>query len=150
LRDESGEELQIRALAECAELLHGHRGPYLILGLRAGLAAVKVLGRDPFKMRALVWTGGSPPSSCFIDGVQLATGCTLGKGNIERQVAENVSALFTKDSKTISVRVRSEVLEGISRGLSSRGLEELASEIAESRTEELFEICDETSSSTTG
>jgi formylmethanofuran dehydrogenase subunit E len=61
---------------------HGHIGPYVVLGYRAGLVANRVLGQDPFCKRAHTMTGLKPPVSCFTDGVQLGSCCTLGKGNI--------------------------------------------------------------------
>ena len=61
---------------------HGHIGPYLVLGYRAGLIANRILGDDPFARRAHSMTGFKPPISCFTDGIQLGSCCTLGKGNI--------------------------------------------------------------------
>lgn len=130
-------------LIQNASLLHGHLGPYLVLGLKAGLAAVETLGRDPFTMKAVVLTGGSPPSSCFIDGVQVATGCTLGKGNIDTRIGEGVSALFMKGESMFEVKVRRTVLNEICEKLSNGMEDELALEIAERRYGELFETrCD--------
>ncbi len=61
---------------------HGHIGPYVVLGYRAGLVANRELGEDPFCKRARTFTGLEPPVSCFTDGVQFGSCCTLGKGNI--------------------------------------------------------------------
>ena len=61
---------------------HGHVGPYVVLGFRAGLIANRMLGQDPFCKRAHTMTGSNPPVSCFTDGVQLGSHCTLGKGTI--------------------------------------------------------------------
>lgn len=61
---------------------HGHIGPYVVLGYRAGVIANRILGEDPFCKRAHTMTGFKPPISCFTDGVQLGSCCTIGKGNI--------------------------------------------------------------------
>lgn len=57
------------------------------LGFRAGLAALKALDAGwELNMAKLVFveTGTGHAAVCFADGVQMATGCTFGKGPIER------------------------------------------------------------------
>jgi hypothetical protein len=61
---EQNEKLLMRAVE-----FHGHLGPYLVLGLRAGLYANQVLGKDPMETEARIKTKTSPPESCFADGV---------------------------------------------------------------------------------
>jgi formylmethanofuran dehydrogenase subunit E len=58
---------------------HGHLGPYAVLGYRMGLLA---RGRFPERIYAIVHSGTKRPLSCLADGVQMASCCTLGKGNI--------------------------------------------------------------------
>ena len=64
------------------EKFHGHIGPYAVIGYRMGLVANKKLGSDPFLKKAVVFTGTNPPLSCIVDGIQISSGCTFGKGNI--------------------------------------------------------------------
>ncbi len=65
------------------EGFHGHLGPYVILGFRAGKLALARLGaKGHFDLEAKVWSGTKPPLSCFADGIQLGSGCTTGKGNL--------------------------------------------------------------------
>ena len=64
------------------EQFHGHLGPYAVIGYKMGKIAKKQLGSDPFSKEAVIWTGTKPPLSCIIDGIQISSGCTLGKGNI--------------------------------------------------------------------
>src|SRR3989338_7512418 len=64
---------------------HGHLGPYLVLGLRAGDFALKKLGcKRYFGLEVRVWGADKKPKSCLIDGLQLSTGATYGKGNIHK------------------------------------------------------------------
>jgi len=88
--------------------LHGHKCPAMPLGLRAGLAAMEVLGvqhAPDGQLTALVEIDRNHCSTCFADGVQVATGCTFGKGNI-RSLGYGKFALTLIDNKTgRSVRV---------------------------------------------
>jgi len=71
------------------EDFHGHLGPYVILGFRAGQLALRSLGVvGYFDLEARVWSGTKPPLSCFADGVQLGSGCTTGKGNLVVEAGE--------------------------------------------------------------
>ena len=88
--------------------LHGHKCPAMPLGLRAGLAAMEALGvqRAPDgQLTALVEIDRNHCSTCFADGVQVATGCTFGKGNI-RSLGYGKFGMTLIDNKTgRSVRV---------------------------------------------
>jgi len=66
---------------------HGHKCPAMPMGLRVGAAAMDKLGvgRSPDgQLVALVELGDDHCATCFADGVQVITGCTLGKGNIRK------------------------------------------------------------------
>lgn len=66
---------------------HGHRCPAMPMGFRAALAAMEKLGVERAKdgqLVALIELGENHCATCFADGVQAATGCTLGKGNIQK------------------------------------------------------------------
>jgi formylmethanofuran dehydrogenase subunit E len=94
---------------------HGHLGPFLVLGVKAGLLANSLLGKDCLKMKAIVVTEPFPPTSCFVDGVQFATGCTMGKRNIRLRKGKSTSAVFLKDGRMVRLRVKDEVLESINK-----------------------------------
>jgi formylmethanofuran dehydrogenase subunit E len=69
------------------QLLHGHKCPAMPLGLRAGAAALNALGVDRAQdgqLEAILELGDGHCAHCFADGVQMITGCTLGKGNIRK------------------------------------------------------------------
>ena len=82
--------------------LHGHKCPAMPLGLRAGLAAMEALGVEHApdgQLMALVEIDENHCSTCFADGVQVATGCTFGKGNI-RKLGYGKFGLTLIDNKT--------------------------------------------------
>lgn len=67
--------------------LHGHKCPAMPMGLRAGAAAMNKLGIErtgDSAWLALVEIGERHCATCFADGVQAITGCTFGKGNIQK------------------------------------------------------------------
>lgn len=70
-----------------AQFFHGHKCPAMPQGLRAGHLAMDILGVERARggeLQAIVEIGDHHFSGCFADGVQYATGCTFGKGNIEK------------------------------------------------------------------
>lgn len=93
---------------------HGHLGPYVIAGYRLGTAALRRLGATKyFRIRAEVWCPDRPPPSCAIDGVQVATGCTLGKQNISHHpAAEGVVLRLTEldTQRSVTLRLRPEAM----------------------------------------
>ncbi len=128
------------SLLKGAVKFHGHLGPFLILGLRAGLLGVDYLGKNHFELRARVKTDLHPPRSCFIDGVQFASGCTAGKGNIETHVSNGVSVEFVRGEHKISLVVRDDVLKTLDQITSERQSETICIEILHRTDEELFLI----------
>jgi formylmethanofuran dehydrogenase subunit E len=83
---------------------HGHLGPYIVLGYRMGRYVRKYFCSDPFRMIAAVYCSGTPPQSCIADGVQIGSGCTLGKMNIELIVSDELKCEFTSGGKRLVVR----------------------------------------------
>ena len=90
---------------------HGHLGPFLVLGLRAGLRAVELFGHNPFKLKAIVTLKKAIPYTCFLDGIQFSTGCTLGKGNIEVLDGDGITVRFIHERGELTLIVRDEILE---------------------------------------
>lgn len=126
-------------LIEGAVEFHGHLGPFLILGLKAGLLANSLLGKDYFKTTAVVTAESSPPSSCFVDGVQFATGCTMGKGNIKLRKGKNVSALFTKEGRKLRLTLKNNVLESVKSVSSEEESRRMSLDLMRKSISELFE-----------
>lgn len=126
-------------LLDGAVKFHGHLGPFLILGLRAGLLGIDYLGKDYFELRAKVETAPHPPRSCFIDGIQFSSGCTTGKDNIEVKDSNDVSVEFTRGERRISLAVKKNVLEALDL-VNSVQVEATNREIIQKSDEELFQI----------
>lgn len=74
---------------------HGHLGPFIVIGYRIGKFALHKLGENPFIINAEVFCSGVTPQSCLADGVQIGSGCTLGKGNIEVIKSDKVFCNFS-------------------------------------------------------
>lgn len=119
---------------------HGHLGPFLALGLKAGLFANEVLGKDCFKTRAIVETEPKPPYSCFVDGVQVATGCTMGKRNIKIKRGKSLSLIIIKDDKSVKMSLKEEVLESLKNMSFREAAEKKALEIINKPISDLFDI----------
>jgi formylmethanofuran dehydrogenase subunit E len=99
-----------------AFLMHGHLCGGMPLGFRAGVAALKALGREreaDMGQIALVETGLGHAAGCFADGVQLSTGCTFGKGLIRRTDYGKWAATVVDKAtrRAARVSVRPEVME---------------------------------------
>lgn len=66
---------------------HGHKCPAMPMGLRTGAAVMNALGvgrTGDSALLTLVELGDDHCATCFADGVQVITGCTFGKGNIQK------------------------------------------------------------------
>lgn len=87
---------------------HGHRCWASVAGVRAGLAARRVLGvkrSGGRQLHAFVEIGEDHGGICFGDGVQYATGCTLGKGNLEKTPYGKLAVTLIERATNRAVRV---------------------------------------------
>jgi formylmethanofuran dehydrogenase subunit E len=119
----------VKTTLRAAARFHGHLGPWLVLGLRAGTLAARRLGGTPFERRATVWCPPHRPCSCFLDGVQFSSGCTLGKANIRHiRAAGSCRAVFSRGQRRLALRVRPEVAAALRSGMprSARAVEQAA------------------------
>ena len=79
-----------------AEEFHGHLGPFLVLGVRMGLIGVRELeakGNEK-KLRVMAMLRNSVPFSCVIDGIQVATKCTIGNKRLRLRSSSGIAAKF--------------------------------------------------------
>ena len=117
---------------------HGHAGPYLNLGIKMGLLALDILDvRGYFDLSAEVELEYCTPLSCLVDGLQISTGCTMGKGNIE--VKNNpgiIRVQFKAGNKMLLVTLKPEIIELID--FKKERCEELAQQILNMSDAQLF------------
>ncbi len=121
---------------------HGHLGPYVVLGYRMGKLALETAGSTGhFGISADVYSILTPPPSCLIDGVQLGSGCTLGKRNIAVHETDGPAyAVFTtSDGARIRIALREGVPDLVGRLIEEKGVEAAGQELLGMKIEELFE-----------
>lgn len=134
---------------------HGHLGPWATAGLRLGAAAREAVAAPGYFGLTVTCHGPleQPPRSCFIDGVQVATGATWGKRNLQWKPGEELAVELTSTETDRSVRVRpsGRLLELLGSMKPSGGapagdadhtarLEAIAREIATAPAEEMLTV----------
>jgi len=128
--------LDIDELIKRGIAFHGHLGPFLVIGIKMGIIALKELNSSGYSdMSVVVETGTTPPVSCLIDGIQVSTGCTLGKGNVKVMANKKPKAVFTRGGKSLEIELKTEILRKIQE---SGAVEESTGRIAKMTDEELF------------
>jgi hypothetical protein len=125
-----------KELLEKAVSLHGHLGPFLVLGLKMGLRAESSIGKP---VSCEVSTVGRKPYLCAVDGLKTVLGC-----NIVLKEGEGLSASFSNSGgNEIVLRVKASVIGKYAEkyvGAPWKDCEEDAYEVMRSSDEELFEF----------
>jgi len=121
---------------------HGHDGPFLALGYKAGEYAVQKLApEEMLDLQCCVETTDSKPYLCVIDGIQCSTPCTFGKGNVRLLLPnEKKMSLTFKNRKTGREMVfilKPQVLE---RALKTKDLHKEAAWVRSEPVASLFEV----------
>ena len=126
---------------------HGHRCWASVAGVRAGLAALRMLGAKRSggrQLHAFVEIGEDHGGMCFGDGVQYATGCTLGKGNMEKtpygKLAVTVIDRATNRAIRVSYKPTLQKQIGASAFMIKRGQGIEPDDIPESEAMELVDL----------
>ena len=128
---------------ELLKSFHGHLGPYVVLGYRMGMLALESLdSKGHFGLSAEVHSILQPPQSCLIDGVQLGSGCTLGKRNID--VYEHDGPAYVvfemENGARIRIALRPAVPGRIRSMIEKRGVEAVGEYFLTAPLDSLFEI----------
>jgi formylmethanofuran dehydrogenase subunit E len=139
----TGEKFE-SAIKEAVKL-HGHLGPFLVIGVRMGRIAkrIQVNGRENVKFLAQVKVPLLTPFSCVLDGIQATTSCTIGNQKLRIENSKRkIAASFTLDSaEAISVSVKPEIIKKLMNELSEgTSNEELAGEVARMPEDLLFTV----------
>ncbi len=122
---------------------HGHLGPYLVLGYRMGRIALRELdSKGHFGLSVTVHSWLEPPASCLIDGVQLGSGCTLGKRNIEITETDGPAyAEFASDTGGwIRIGLRADIPRLVAGMIRESGVEDAGDRLLHMSEESLFVV----------
>jgi formylmethanofuran dehydrogenase subunit E len=88
---------------------HGHICWASAAGARAGMIALRELGvkrtGSSGELHCILEIGNNHGAQCFADGVQFTTGCTIGKGNIEKAGWGKLAFVLIDKKKEQCVRV---------------------------------------------
>jgi len=96
------------AILADALAFHGHKCWASTAGVRIGLAAMEALGASRAgakQLHAIIETGDHHGGMCFGDGIQFTTGCTFGKGNIEKTGEGKFAVTLIDKAARTAVRV---------------------------------------------
>ena len=111
---------ELSKLLRMAGMLHGHFCPFVAIGVRAGVRAVKELGISSTGMEEVVAIVET--NNCFSDGVQFVTGCSFGNNAlIYRDYGKTAFTLARRNGEAVRVSVKTD----------TKFLEERAPEAAE-------------------
>jgi formylmethanofuran dehydrogenase subunit E len=128
---------------ERAADLHGHLGPFLVIGVRIGITAKRILNMNSLEQNKLLVTAKLPlltPFSCIIDGIQSTTQCTVGNQKLKIENSQKqitVYLEFQNSHKPFRIDVNPEVIEELknryARGCSNEELAWIIASMPESR-----------------
>ena len=139
---------ELANLVRKAAEFHGHLGPFLVIGVRMGLIGVRELKakENGNELRVTAMLEYSVPFSCVIDGIQVATKCTIGNQKLKLIDSSEIVAEFElqqREKVTVTVnpttfsRLKNRLL---SENVSQEETRKLAHIIASMPEEELFTI----------
>ena len=139
---------ELATLVRKAAEFHGHLGPFLVIGVRMGLIGVRELGvkENSEKLRVTAMLRHQVPFSCVVDGIQVATKCTIGNQKLKLINFPGITAGFElPHRKKLTVTVNPTTfnrLKGslLSENVSPEETQKLALMIASMPEEELFII----------
>jgi formylmethanofuran dehydrogenase subunit E len=137
---------ELTSIIQFARKLHGHIGPYLVIGLKMGAAAKKALNiPDPENthLNAKVAVSLHPPFSCLLDGIQVSTICTVGNQRLQFKDSKIIEAIFSmqKDAKTAKITLKPSFSRQLEQKMKEDKLDEaFAWELADLSENQLFDI----------
>ncbi len=126
-----------------AEKFHGHLGPYLVLGILAGELALKKLRcKKYFGLDIKIWGANQKPKSCIIDGLQLSTGATYGKGNIKKFNGSIIKIRFVNciNGRKLTLKFKQSLMQRLIHTKTHRESELLARELYKTNYSKLFDL----------
>lgn len=138
---------ELTSLIKKAADLHGHLGPFLVVGVRMGSLAKRILNANASecsKLRVSARLPLSTPFSCVIDGIQATTQCTVGNQQLRIEKSKATIVVYFEQqnlAKALKICVNPEIVKELTNRYSEGASnEELAREIASMPENELFII----------
>ena len=107
--------------------LHGHLGIYSLLGVKMGIRALEQFPLSESLLEVTSHAGCKPPLSCLNDGLQVATGATLGRGTIHIADCPTpaAEALFRRGERSVCISLneasRLRIAEDLARARNESG-----------------------------
>ena len=103
--EESIKEGDLLKLLRKAGELHGHFCPFLAIGVKAAVRAVKELGISSTGMEEIIAI--TETNNCFSDGIQYVTGCSFGNNAlIYRDYGKTAFTLAKRNGEAVRISVR--------------------------------------------
>jgi formylmethanofuran dehydrogenase subunit E len=139
-------EEELKLMIDNAQKLHGHLGPFLVIGVRMGMIAKKALSVSDDQcglLKASVKVPLFPPFSCLIDGIQASTSCTVGNQRLTIENSEEICVNFAKQNadRTVKITLTSKINEELKKKFSECSLtEKFALELARTPEDQLFSV----------
>ena len=137
---------------------HGHTCPFMPIGYRMGMLAMKELGIERVKDHgafAFSEMGVGHPQTCMMDGTMAATGCTYGKLMMERlDYGKVATILYAPGKGAVRIYLRSEFQDELGKfeffAYRKKGVEpsdipadvteKVVAKVLEASDEELFKV----------
>ncbi|GAB4267195.1 MAG: FmdE family protein [Candidatus Promineifilaceae bacterium] len=96
--------MELQEILEISSSRHRHLCPRQVLGARIGLAGAKALGLavPRHDKRLLIFT---ETDGCFADGLEVATGCSMGHRTLRLMDYGKIAAVFVDVKTETAVRV---------------------------------------------
>jgi formylmethanofuran dehydrogenase subunit E len=139
-------EEELKAMIDNAQKLHGHLGPFLVIGVRMGMIAKKILSVSDNQctfLKANVKVPLFPPFSCLLDGIQTSTTCTVGNQRLTIEDSEEICVNFAKQNagRTVKITLKPKVAEELKKKLAKGSLtEKFALKLAHTPENQLFNV----------
>ena len=137
---------ELGLMIDNAQKLHGHLGPFLVIGVRMGMIAKKILSVSDDQcgfLKANVKVPLFPPFSCLLDGIQASTSCTVGNQRLTIENSEEICVNFAKQNagRTVKITLKPEVAEELKKKLAKGSLtEKFALRLAHTPENQLFNV----------
>jgi formylmethanofuran dehydrogenase subunit E len=94
---------------------HGHLGPAVVAGARMGMIGLRAVEAKGYFDVEVTCEGpmAKPPQACFLDGVQVATGATMGKRTLHWVHADQILVRVknTRSGRTAELRPTPALME---------------------------------------